>query len=463
MGDIPWSRKDNRGRLMMSERYTFGKKLLYAQGCLGQNVVNLAVVTWVIYFFAPPRGTGVALVSMGLVGFIMGVGRVIDVLTDPLIGYWSDNASFRSGRRRPFILWGAPLLALSFFLLWMPPVRGESFVNGVWLFVFLNGYFIFLTITGVPYRSVIPDIAPTSRDRLDVSMWMAAFGSVGALIAAGATGPIIQAFGYLPMGAVLGAVVFVSFWLALKGVVEKPRSEEDLRTHLSVFGAIKETLRNREFLAFGAAILTFQVGFQMFMIVVPYFVKVILRRPEAQVAILQGSFVLVMIAALPLWVWIGGRLGKRRGQLLTLLLVAILFPLFFIVGFIPLVDSFLQSLIYFCLVAVPISGLYVFPNALVGDITDYDELVTKKRREAMYYGGFGFLEKSAWAVSAFLIGFILEVFGYSVENPLGIRLVGPIVGVIALLGFFAFRSYRLPDEVRGKTLDQIRSHRTETS
>jgi GPH family glycoside/pentoside/hexuronide:cation symporter len=432
---------------------------MYAQGCLGQNIVNLAVVTWVIYFFAPPKGEGVALISVGLAGAIVGVGRLIDVITDPLIGYLSDNASFRSGRRRPFILWGAPLLAVAFFLIWTPPVKHESIINALWLFIFLNGYFIALTITGVPYRSVIPDIAATSKERLSVSMWMAVFGSIGALIAAGTTGPIIQTIGYLPMGALLGIIGCLSFWAALLGVRERPRSREDLQTKLPIFGAVRETIRNREFLAFGAAILSFQVGFQMFMIVVPYFVKVILGRPEAQVAIFQGSFVVVMIASLPLWAWVGGTIGKKKGQLVTLFLLVILFPLYFFVGFIPSIDPFWQAMIYFCLVAVPISGLYVFPNALVGDITDYDELVTKKRREAMYYGGFGFLEKTAWAIAAFLTGLILELFGYSSENPLGIRLIGPLVGVIALLGFLGFLGYRLPDQVTKKTIRELSGSR----
>jgi GPH family glycoside/pentoside/hexuronide:cation symporter len=439
----------------MSDKYTFGKKILYAQGCLGQNVVNLAVVTWVIYFFAPPEGTGTALISIGLAGIIVGIGRAIDVITDPLVGYLSDNSTSKSGRRRPYIFWGAPLLALTFFLIWVPPVKGESIYNALWLFILLNGYFIALTITGVPYRSVIPDIAPSSKERLSVSMWMALFGSIGALIAAGATGPIIGVFGYAPMGAMLGIVGCASFWIALLGVRERQRSTKDLETHLSIFGAVRETLKNKEFLAFGAAVLAFQVGFQMFMIVVPYFVKVILGRPEAQVAIFQGSFVVIMICALPLWALIGNKIGKRKGQLLALSLMVILFPIFFFIGFLPFVDKFVQALIYFCLMAVPISGLYVFPNAIVGDITDYDELITKKRREAMYYGGFGFLEKAAWAISAFLFGFILDIFGYSSENPMGIRLIGPIVAVIVLLGFLGFRTYRLPDEVKGKTLKEL--------
>jgi glycoside/pentoside/hexuronide:cation symporter, GPH family len=114
-------------------------------------------------------------------------------------------------------------------------------------------------------------------------------------------------------------------------------------------------------------------------------------------------------------------------------------------------------LLYFGLLAIPISGLYVFPNALVGDIADYDELKTNKRREAMYYAGFGFMEKAAWAISAFIVSIVLPVFGFTVDNPYGIRLIGPIVGVISVLGFIGFLSYRLPDSIKGKSLEQVES------
>lgn len=438
----------------MEKRITFTQKLLYAQACLGQNVINLAVVTWVIYFFAGGGGRP-PLIPIALAGLILGVGRIIDVFTDPLIGYWSDRSTYKAGRRRPFILWGTPLLAISFFLLWIPPVAEESWLNVLWLFAFINIFFIMLTITTVPYRSVIPDIAPSSRERISVAAWMAVFGTVGVMIASVGSGPVIEAFGYPAMGLILGLIVLISFWLSLLGVKEQPRSEADLQTSLSLKEAVAQTIKNKHFLAFAAAIVSFQVGLQVFMIVLPFFVTVILGEGEAQVALYQGAFVVIMVASLPLWSWLGNRIGKRRGQLLSLLLVAIIYPIYYFVGNFPGLAPSTQALIYFGLLAVPISGLYVFPNALVGDIADYDELKTKKRREAMYYAGFGFMEKAAWAVSAFLVSIIFPVFGFTVENPLGIRLVGPIVGVISILGLLGFHYYRLPDAVQGKTLEEI--------
>ncbi len=438
----------------MEKRITFLQKLFYGQGCLGQNVVNLAVVTWVIYFFAGGGGRP-ALIPIALAGVILGIGRILDIITDPLIGYWSDRSNYKSGRRRPFILWGAPLLAISFFLLWVPPSAEESWLNVIWLFVFINVFFFMLTVTAVPYRSVVPDIAPNSRERISVSAWMAVFGTVGVMIASIGSGPVIENFGYPTMGAFLGLVVLISFWLSLLGVKEQPRSEADLATTLSLKESVIHTLKNRHFLAFAVAIISFQVGFQVFMIVLPFFVTVILKETEAQVALYQGAFIVIMVAALPLWSSIGNRIGKRRGQLLSLLLVAVFYPLYFFIGTLPVVPANIQTLIYFAILAIPISGLYVFPNALVGDIADYDELKTNKRREAMYYAGFGFMEKAAWAISAFLISIIFPVFGFTADNTLGIRLVGPIVGVISILGFIGFRYYNLPDTIQGKTLEEV--------
>lgn len=438
----------------MEQGITFTRKLLYAQGCLGMNVVNLAVVTWVIYFYSGGGGRE-PLVSVALAGVIVGIGRLIDVISDPLIGYWSDNASFKTGRRRPFIFWGAPLLALSFFLIWLPPVAGESVWNLLWLFLFVNLFFTAFTIAGVPYRSVVPDIAPTSRERIGVSAWMAVLGIVGVIIASAAGGPVIETFGYPAMGAILGVIVLISFWVSLLGVKERPRSEGDLQIGLSLFRALSETFKNRHFLAFAVGIVCFQVGFQIQMIVLPFLVSTVLGQGEGQVMIYQGAFILVMLAAVPIWMKIGVRIGKRRGQLIALLLSALVSPFFFLVGFLPVLTGSVQAILYFILAAIPIAGLYVYPNAIVGDITDYDELKTHKRREAMYYAGFGLLEKAAWAAAAFLVAAILPLFGFTAANPMGIRLVGPLIGLVSLIGWFGFRYYGLPDVVKGKTLMQI--------
>ena len=77
---------------------------------------------------------------------------------------------------------------------------------------------------------------------------------------------------------------------------------------------------------------------------------------------------------------------------------------------------------------------------------DYDNLLTGLRREATYYGAQNFVEKTTSALTPLLVGALL-LLGSTTEDPLGMRLVGPVAGVLVLAGWLAFRRYDLPDEV----------------
>jgi Na+/melibiose symporter-like transporter len=96
------------------------------------------------------------------------------------------------------------------------------------------------------------------------------------------------------------------------------------------------------------------------------------------------------------------------------------------------------------------AGVFVFPNALMADIIDYDEIGTGMRREGIYYAAQNFVEGVTVAMHSLILAALL-VLGGTAENPLGIRLVGPIVGASILIGYLIFRSYRLPDVVTRDT------------
>ena len=117
-----------------------------------------------------------------------------------------------------------------------------------------------------------------------------------------------------------------------------------------------------------------------------------------------------------------------------MLLGALGFPFIFFMGFVPGVPVMAQSLVFVALIGLPMAAVFTFPNAIIADIIDYDELRTGMRREAIYYGSQATIEK--WAGSLFapiLAGLLL--FGETAANPLGIRLVGPVAGAASLLGY----------------------------
>ncbi|MDB2682499.1 MFS transporter [Opitutales bacterium] len=92
-------------------------------GGVADNLLTFGLAWTIIPVFN--IGYGVDAFWLGIAIFLP---RVIDVLTDPLMGILSDRSKLRWGRRKPFIFIGAVLMSLFFALLWMPPVSALEHV-----------------------------------------------------------------------------------------------------------------------------------------------------------------------------------------------------------------------------------------------------------------------------------------------------------------------------------------------
>ncbi len=104
------------------EPLSLGRSWLYSAASAGLNIMSITVSTWLLYFYAPPPDSGrVAYLPAALVGVLLTVGSLWDAAIDPFIGHWSDTLRSRWGRRRPFLVFAAPVTALFLILLWTPP------------------------------------------------------------------------------------------------------------------------------------------------------------------------------------------------------------------------------------------------------------------------------------------------------------------------------------------------------
>jgi len=104
----------------MDKKLDFKDKFFYSTGSIGLNLVSVGVASWLMFFYMPPGGT--PRVSPGFLSVIFLIAGLWDGLVDPFLGHWSDNTRTRWGRRKPFLLFGTPLMAVFMILLWLPPV-----------------------------------------------------------------------------------------------------------------------------------------------------------------------------------------------------------------------------------------------------------------------------------------------------------------------------------------------------
>jgi GPH family glycoside/pentoside/hexuronide:cation symporter len=102
------------------------------------------------------------------------------------------------------------------------------------------------------------------------------------------------------------------------------------------------------------------------------------------------------------------------------------------------------------------AGVFVLPNALLADVVDYDELLTGRRREAMYFGVQGTVQRIGLSLAAVTVGGSLALLGDSADDPWGVRIVGPLAGLVVLGGYLVFRAgYRLPDQVTRESVADL--------
>ncbi|MDI3546611.1 MAG: glycoside/pentoside/hexuronide:cation symporter, family [Halanaerobiales bacterium] len=419
--------------------------LMYSGAYLAIALTTQTVVTWHAYFYAPPEKDG--FVNVALVGYALLLGRIVDAVADPLIAFWSDNSTNKKGRRIPFIKYGALPLVLSFILVWFPVVNGVCMLNFYYLVIIMSAFFFFFTVVVAPYLALLPELTPDPDERVTISTYQSIFNIVGLLLSSIGAGILIERFGYKVMGLILGAISLVFFYLPVLTVREKPyrRRENDL----SFWESFYQLFQNRNYLFYQIANLLLWFGINMLTIAVPYIGSVLLGVSEQGSGLLLGGTFIVAIAASPLILKVTHIYGKKKVFSLSILLFALDLALVFFIGRPWLFfDQLWYGFLIVALAGIPVSAIFIIPNAIIADITDEDAAKTGQRREAMFFGVQGLISKMIMGVSSWVtLSILFHYFGYSLEHPTGIYLTSPLAVIFSIIGYFVFvKGYNLDEE-----------------
>jgi GPH family glycoside/pentoside/hexuronide:cation symporter len=424
--------------------------LLYAVSSLGGEALGQSRGLWLVYYYAPPSDADLPeLLPITLVGVILTAGRLIESLDDVLIGYWSDGTRSRWGRRIPFVLAATPFWAIFAVLLFTPPAAGTA-ATALYLFAIIELFYLASTLSGGPYEALFPEIATTSDQRVRLAGVRVYLGAAGAGVGLIGSGLLVDHVGFAEMAIVMATLALVCRYVGLAGIWRRA-SRTQPPAQISIRHALRATYSNSNFLSFLPTFVLFQIALQLTLGMLPYYVTAVLGREDegTWVAILTAVGIGSTLATVPVFAWLAARTTKRHAYSVAMLSAACLFPLLFVAGFLPGPPAEVQILLTMVLVGAPLAGNYLFPATLTADIIDDDSARTGLRREATYFGAQNFVEKTATSFAPLLLTLLL-LFGRTEEDPLGIRLVGPVAGLVVLGAYFAFRSYDLADEVRAR-------------
>lgn len=421
----------------------YSRQILYGIGSFGGSLLQQTVLLWVFYYYAPPPGQGLPLrVGASLLGVAMGIGRVIDALADPPIAYLSDRIRSRGGRRRPFILIGAPLLALSFALLWIPPHDRPATANFVYLAALLGAFYFLFTVVMNPYTALLPEITAGGHGRIDTAAWQAGFSLAGTATAFVASSALAGRYGFPLMGIVLAPLGLLALWTAALSVREQTIPEPPV-----AFGpAARAVLRNRAFQIFlvGLALLWF--GLSMVNLSLALVVTVLMGLPRSAVGTVLAVSVGLTLLSFPIISRVAKRTGKRRALLGAMVMAGLVVPLIGLVGSMPLpVSRAAQGYIVVALAGPPIAALFVLPNAILADIAEDHGTRLAHRSEGLFFALQGLIFNGTTSLAAVTLGWVLDRFGYAAGSDLGLRIVPLIAAASVALGALVFT--RFPGEL----------------
>ncbi len=277
-------------------------RVLYGLGSMGNATFFWSLSLWLIYFYAPPEGRGAALIPIAVVAVARGVGGVLEAFDDPLIGWWSDRSRSRWGRRIPFLLYGIPVLVVSFWLLFTPPAGAGPVLIAVYFFLILELFYLANTIVGAPYEALQAEIATTSGDRVSLGVWKVLFGTAGLLLAFVVSPQLIERLGFSATMAILAAIAFAALYGMLFGLWRRGTLERTVAAEaapISLVASVRASLAHRPFRALALSFVLFSIGYNMLPLLMPYYVTVVHGTGEGEVTFFLAGVIGTVVVALP--------------------------------------------------------------------------------------------------------------------------------------------------------------------
>lgn len=447
-----------------------GPMVAYGAANFPVGFLLLAVGIWLMRVYCPNEEGRVALVSPLVFGAVSFGVMLVAGFTDFLVGFWSDRCKHPSGRRVPFMRWGLAFMAVAFLLVWFPADAtgdtvwwiGESWgvhVNGVWLAAMLGTLHVSFTVVVNPYLALMPEVWQNDHNRVRVSAWMtvfnafsqifafAGFGAASFLLAGGGEVLGIQWADGFKLAGTIGAILTLVLFLPTLFWVKEPPHSAAKDVPFSLWQATLETLRNPAFLPYIISGSLLAASYQLIEAALPYISNTALVEDPKDGDLVAGVILvgLAILTALfaPLADVLARKYRKTTLYLASLLWFAALLPLVSLVGHVPGVPARLHMIVVCVLLAPGMAMGLIIPRTILADVMDHDIQRTGFRREAMYNGMEGLLQKIAMGLVMLALGALFHVFGYSEESPLGIILSGVAASAFAVLGFVAFLFYPL--------------------
>lgn len=415
------------------EMLSFPKRLSYSVGRLGSSfllgfVDYAGFAIYYVIFQLNPFLTGLA----------VAIGYVVIGFTHWLTGFFSDKTKTRFGRRKPYVIIGAPGLAIAAFLIFIPQMfipavpnpRADLIYQNLmfaYYVVFVSLFKFFYAFLLTAFQAWLPEISePEERSTISAMQNTASQVGTAAGVVLGFVSALLFAGGALTsLGFIaLAAACLLEFLLFLPTIAFIRERPDIVIPKRSLFSETATILRNRNYVGWFMAIGFWSITLSAVTSAMVQLVQYGLRLPTTQLIVAALALFMSIFVMLYVWGRIGKRLGHKRTLQIALLLLAAVLP-FTVV----LPPSFPLVVLFAIPIGSAIACMYLMRYVGTADIARADELVSGESRAGIYEGFYGVPLNLFQAVGVQLLGIILllgEVYPPLSYPNYGIFWWGPI-------------------------------------
>ncbi|WP_457389048.1 MFS transporter [Roseateles sp. P5_E1] len=478
-----------------------------------------AVITgWLFYFFT--TFCGLSAVDAGL---ILGLPRLLEAITCPLIGYVSDNLRHtwvgrKIGRRKLFLLITIPLLP-SFALIFR---TGHTFTYYLLAFIFFE---LLYTMFLIPWETLAAEMTKDYKRKAKFAGARMIVAQSSAILASYLPTLLISQFGgkdspdtFFWMAAIFGCIFSVVVTIVVLTTWERPYGTREqavmsqtyggvtlkaaLALPVKMFGDLFSTLKIRAFRQHLSIYLGGYLSQDIFNTAFPIFVATVLMGATLVISQLMT----VMYVAQLISVMVAIQIVIRTGPVLAYRLAISLFgaALLLYLGFFlvrpegfdagfkalgtnlftalnPASGSF--SLVFWIFAPIVLAGLgrgtlNFVPWSVYNYLPDIDEAVTGQRREGIFAGVMTLVRKMAQSAAIIASGWIIDLGGYispksrpgevivqspeAIQTITGLMVGGPLLMMLfGLIASWTFRLNASTHAVLVNEVERLRSGATE--
>jgi glycoside/pentoside/hexuronide:cation symporter, GPH family len=420
-------------------------------GSLGVLILLNATNALLLKYFVDIMG-----ISVALAGTILAATRIFDAVLDPFMGAISDSTRTRWGRRRPYLLVGGIMCAVSTILLFAAPTGLSDNAAVVYIVGALLFYAVAYTVFSVPYMAMPVEMTQDPNERTRLFSFRIYGSSLAGLIGAGTAPMLVDYFGggrdgFAAMAFVLSVPVLVFCLASFFMTANAPVATETVTDKRPKWTQLRYALDNKPFVSLMIMKIFIVGGLGVGASSLVFFVNIVLEHSLTWMSYIAYCLTAGIVISQFLWVKFSIKYGKRRCFFVSSCLYMIALLSWLAAG--PQ-----EGIALLMLRAVAIGffagGISLTTQAMLPDTLAYDYKLSGVRREGVLTGIYTTVERGASALGVAIAAWVLGAGGYiekaaasaqpeSVIISLYVGVVGiPVIALFASM--YAASKYDLP-------------------